>query len=57
MNQHFGCCLDWGLLRSPGYLNDSPAASLEILRPCVSGALIRVFIETDQYTPSASSFG
>jgi len=57
MDEHFGCCLDWGLLRSAGYLNDSPATSLELLRPCVPGALIRMFVEADQHTPSASSFG
>ena len=57
MNQNLSRCLDWVLLRPPGYLNHPPATSLEILRPRVSGALIRVFVETDQNTPSASSFG
>lgn len=57
MDKHFGCCLDWGLLRSAGYLNDSPATNLELLRLCVPGALIRVFVEADQHTLSSSSFG
>jgi hypothetical protein len=57
MDEDFCRCLDRRLLRTAGYLNDSPAASLELLRPGVPSALVRVFIKTDQDSPSASSFG